>query len=231
MKFGKKALFLTFISLSLSAGCKNAAQTQTDESEWSLKKIADEKNDKIQWTQELEKGRLAKKVTRNDYISGPVTFNPESIIALDAGRSFKEIYPEIDGFASLDIRDIDSEALNLVQSFFTSLIEKKECDEFMESDSIYSLAIFSFDLKQKNLDPAACSYIIGKGYFSDNAFEIPVRLYNKKKFIDTKVYIKEIQFSKQETENERKSENQKSSYKILDIEIFNEGSFNKAREE
>ncbi|MBR0154947.1 MAG: hypothetical protein IJM22_02625 [Treponema sp.] len=229
MEFCKKALFFTFISLSLLAGCKNAAQTQSDESEFSLKKIADAKNGEIQWTQELEKGRLSKKVNRNDYMNPAVTFNPDSMIALDAGKNFREIYPEIEGFASLDIRDIDSDALNLVQSFFSSFIKKKECDEFMESNSIFSLAIFSFDLNQKNIDPSTCSYIIGKGYFSDNAFEIPVRLYNKEKFVDTKIYIKEIQFTKQNDKESDKKDSQIPSYKILDIEIFNEGTFNKSQ--
>ena len=219
MEFCKKALFCLILTASLLLSCKNASDTQNTAQNSTLKKITDNKNSEIQWTQELEKGRLSQKINRNDYIINSIKITPEVLIALDAGKNYTGVYPEIKGFASLDIRDIDTDALYLIDSFFVSFINGRDCDKYMEKDSLYSLALFSFDLEELNIKPSSCRYLVGKAIVADNSLAIPVRLYNNTDFVDTNVYLKEIQFSQGKDKKEDLSK--KSAYEIIDLEIVN----------
>lgn len=216
MRSGNVISFLMILSLFILSGCKDPSkQASLFHYEDNLKHIASEKSEETAWTQEIEKNRLSQKISSIDYVNSSLRLTPRTMIAFESGMNRNAVYPELDGFGSLDISDIDPLAMELVENFCTAYTKDEECEKFMYKDSIFSLVLFMHDSKQFTGNKKELRWLVGKAYVLDNVFEIPVR------FSDGKRQMKVNFFLKDDTVNTEKPE-----YKILDIEIYGVGEIN-----
>lgn len=212
MKFiTNRSIFIIFSFLVLF-GCSNASQNQNfviDND--NLKAAVLSRTQNLQWTQELEKSRLSQKINPEDSISDNLKYTPSVMIAVEGGISTTAVYPVIDGFGSLDISDIDPGAINIIDSFCIAYKKGESCDKFMAENSIYSLSLFLFDASEEDFSVSGMDWIIGKAFVSESSIEIPVRIFNAKKYIDVNFFMRQ----------------DKETYKILDLEISNTGDVKK----
>lgn len=213
MKFITNRNILFLFSFLMFFGCSNASQNQNfviDED--NLKAAVLSRTQNLQWTQELEKSRLSQKINPEDKISDKLRYSPSVMIAVEGGISTNAVYPVIDGFGSLDISDIDPGAINLIDSFCIAYKKGESCDQFMAENSIYSLSLFLFDASEEDFSVYGMDWVIGKAFVSESSIEIPVRIFNAKKYIDVNFFMRQ----------------DKETYKILDLEISNTGDVKKA---
>lgn len=215
--------------LILLSSCSNSAVSDKLLNSESLKSVTDSKRENLQWTLELEKTRLSEKIHTFDYISPTNKLNPDTFMAFEAGNERPAMFPQLNGFGSLDITDIDPSALAVVDKFCSSVIKNEECEQLFEENSVYSLVLFMHDTK--NYDYNSNWWYVGKGYFEGGALEIPVRITNGRENLDLKIYLKEQQNTTSEKDDKKEtSQVQTVSYKILDVEITDVDNINKVEE-
>lgn len=184
------------------SSCKKKAQRALEERTELSKKI-DEAREKAAWAYEIEGERLSKKISSVDAIEKNIPLEPLSMIALEGGRSFSAIFPELEGFASLDTTDIQGGVLDTVNGFCRALIEhtspsrkkdlkKKESegkdgeseedsaqddsskiDGYFSETTLYSLVLFFADSEPAG---AVKSFMVGKPFVDDENIEVPLRL-------------------------------------------------------
>lgn len=217
MKNAEKVSAIVFSIMFLFFSCSTEINNQVMTGEDNLKSIAAQKEKTVQWTQELEKNRLSQKIDSIEYINQFLRLNPPTMTAFEAGMSRTVIYPELDGFASLDISDVDANIISLINSFCKSLANETECDSFMNSESIFSLALFLYDAENYGFDFKNTKWLIGKAFVLENAFEIPVRFVNMNKKLDVHFYVKDIS----DADDVGQNHDSVVEYKILTLKIFN----------
>lgn len=222
MKF-KSFFFLSFIMI-LFTGCSNSAVSDKLLYSDNLKSITDIKRSELQWTLELEKNRLSERITTIEYINQNNRLTPGTLMAFEAGNERQPLYPELKGFGSLDISDIDPSAVSIINKFCFSLINNEDCEVLFDDDSIFSLVLFTHDIR--NYDLSKNWWYIGKSYFEGGAIEVPVRLTNGQSFLDFKVYLKEKQISEVKSDQAENKPVSNSTYNIIDVEILDSGSIN-----
>lgn len=222
MKF-KSFFFLSFIMI-LFTGCSNSAVSDKLLYSDNLKSITDIKRSELQWTLELEKTRLSERITTIEYINQNNRLTPGTLMAFEAGNERQPLYPELKGFGSLDISDIDPSAVSIINKFCFSLINNEDCEVLFDDDSIFSLVLFTHDIR--NYDLSKNWWYIGKSYFEGGAIEVPVRLTNGQSFLDFKVYLKEKQISEVKSDQAENKPVSNSTYNIIDVEILDSGSIN-----
>lgn len=222
MKFN--SFFLLSFILILFISCSNSAVSDKLLHSENLKSITDSKRSELQWTLELEKNRLSERITSIEYINQNNRLTPAVLMAFEAGNERQPLYPELKGFGSLDISDVDPNVVSIINQFCRSLINNEECEVLFDDDSVYSLVLFTHDIS--NYDLRKNWWYIGKSYFEGGAIEVPVRLTNGQSFLDFKVYLKEKQLAESKsTQNTNNSFND-LAYKIIDVEIIDSGNIN-----
>lgn len=97
--------------------------TRALEERTELSKKIDEAREKAAWAYEIEGERLSKKISSVDSIDRNIPLEPLALIALEGGKIFPAIFPELEGFTSLDTSDIQGEVLDTVNGFCRALIE------------------------------------------------------------------------------------------------------------
>lgn len=222
MKF-KSFFFLSFIMI-LFTGCSNSAVSDKLLYSDNLKSITDIKRSELQWTLELEKNRLSERITTIEYINQNNRLTPGTLMAFEAGNERQPLYPELKGFGSLDISDIDPSAVSIINKFCFSLINNEDCEVLFDDDSIFSLVLFTHDIR--NYDLSKNWWYIGKSYFEGGAIEVPVRLTNGQSFLDFKVYLKEKQISEVKSDQAENKTISNSTYNIIDVEVLDSGTIN-----
>lgn len=88
-----------------------------------LSKEAGDLSAGAQWTYEIESGRLDKKIDSFEAISKNVVMAPLTIAALDSVASMASVWPELDGFGSLDVSNIQGELLETIKTFCLDMLE------------------------------------------------------------------------------------------------------------
>lgn len=227
INFVKCFLSFSFIFIMLNS-CNNANQNQIQIDEHNLKQIVDKKNENISWTQELEKSRLSQRIDKLDYINSSLQLTPNTMVAFESSLSRLPVYPSLDNFGSLDISDIDENALYVVNQFCSKINDKESCQNLMNKNSIFALTLFLYDTSEINFNFSNYTWLIGQPFISENNLSIPVRFKNETNTLDIKLYLtEEIKPSDKNDsapkDNEKKLQNttnDKFKYKVLDIEIF-----------
>lgn len=230
----KRFYILSFISVLFFTGCSRSDIADKLLKTKHLKNTADEYREQNQWTLELEKTRLSEKISSMDYISSEIRLNPDAFMAYEAGREKPAVYPEIDGFGSLDISDNDANAMAELYSFMTDLKQGKECETYFDQDSVFSLVLLVNDLSDFDLKNSY--WYSGRAFVGEHAVQVPVRMVSSNRYVDMNVYLKEMQAkdpkagSTTEIKDSSASESKElsatdsndsvvSKYKIVDIEI------------
>lgn len=208
----KVFILISFIFILMTA-CSNSAVSDKLLYSDNLKSITDAKREQLQWTQELEKNRLSERITTIEYINQGNKLIPNTMMAFEAGMGRQAIYPELNGFGSLDISDIDPNALAVVSKFCGSLLNNGECESFFDENSLYSLVLLLHDLEK--YDFSKNWWYAGKGYFEGSVVEIPVRFTNGINNLDLNIYLKEVDAKTDDKQKDVPT----MTYKIIDVEI------------
>ena len=115
MKFN--SFFLLSFILILFISCSNSAVSDKLLYSENLKSITDSKRSELQWTLELEKNRLSERITSIEYINQNNRLTPAVLKAFEAGNERQPLYPELKGFGSLDISDVDPNVVSIINQF------------------------------------------------------------------------------------------------------------------
>lgn len=209
--------FLGIFILTFSS-CNNANSLDITQDINTLKNVVSQRNENIKWTGEVEPNRLTEKIHTSPYISKSLSLTPNVMIAFEGGMPREPVFPQIDNFGSLDISNLDYKIISNINSFFDQLKNNENCDSFMDSNSIFALSLFLYDLQQIDFSLNDLSWIIGKPFLMDDIFEIPIRLKNETNFLLVYLYIKDVE-SIVNTDSADLSKG--SDYKIVNIEIIN----------
>lgn len=133
-----------------------------------------EKN--MQWTTELEGGRLTQKVVGIDGFESSIVAGPDIAFASGNEDAYAPVFPAIPGFSTLNTSMLDESALSLLDTFCTAITTGADADACMEKGHLYSLVLFLYDLDQKD-GPLFSSYVLGEPFKNDEVFQCPVRFY------------------------------------------------------
>jgi len=194
----KRGFFLLFSILFLFSACSKTESDASFNGNGTLKSLLVTKGESAVWTNELESSFLTETLETHDKISKDVNLTPEVLNISDSDS--EKIYPQLKDFGSLDTESLSSESNKIVKDFFDAVsTDLLSAESLMKSGSVFSLVFFADDLekgfsgkKQAEEDSKLfTSYLIGSSYLSGQEVQIPVRLYNGKKFADITVFVDE----------------------------------------
>ncbi len=113
------ALFAICLSLF---SCKKNVEVALEEYT-PLSKKASDLSANAQWAYEMESGRLDKKINSFESIDKSVPLIPVSLVALEGGSPMASVYPELEGFGSLDTSSIRGELFDTIKEFSLGVVE------------------------------------------------------------------------------------------------------------
>jgi hypothetical protein len=111
----------------------------------------------------------------------------ENAVALSGYQAGDVVYPELEGFGSLDVSLLDGKAMNAVAAF---------CGALLKADSAVALQlvaagcaplvyIFLSDIKGRALE----RYIIGRPLVSGTVWQVPVRFFSGRQRLYFRLYV------------------------------------------
>lgn len=209
------SIFAALFSGFLFSCSNNSSDVDVFDETETLKYEATRLETELDWQNEIEGEILTKEIKKKVGIdSSRVTLTHRAVLANEKSGDDEKIYPYLEGFGSLDLSDFtmenDAERRKLVEDFCNALVERKECEEFFDKDSIFALAIFLDDLKaatginyfelmdvdeKENIDSIRriLSYILGKPLSDEAYFSVPVRFKvgtdSKKENLDVEIFL------------------------------------------
>ncbi len=126
------ALFALCLSLF---SCKKNVEVALEEYT-PLSKTASDLSANAQWAYELESDRLDKKINSFEAIDKSIPLIPVSIVVLEGGSPMASVYPELEGFGSLDTSSIRGELFDTIKDFCLSLVEYSKNLEDVEKHGL-----------------------------------------------------------------------------------------------
>ena len=189
-----------FLLTALFFSCSNASSSKIITSDGNnLREAIQNKESSVNWTKPLEENRLSEPIDKNDKLTSSVKINTEIMMVLKS--DFPPVYPYIENFESLDIRDMQPIWNDIIKKLFEVLNTdlNKLPENMIDSKYIFNYVFFVYDLKTQwkenfkedfKSEKAFSSYIIGKPFISDDIVQIPVRLTAEKGTVSLMVYIR-----------------------------------------
>ena len=122
---GAKIILKDIAILILAAALSSChRKVEVEQEEYTpLSKAALDLSSGAQWAYEIEGNRLDKKIDSFEAISKSVVLSSLSMIALDAAYPMPSVYPELNGFGSLDTSSVQGELLETVKEFCLAMLE------------------------------------------------------------------------------------------------------------
>ena len=102
--------------------CRGKVEVELEEYT-PLSKEASDLSEGAQWAYEIESGRLEKKIDSVEAISKSVPLAPLAVVALGGAVASAPVWPELDGFGSLDVSNIQGELLETIKTFCRDMLE------------------------------------------------------------------------------------------------------------
>lgn len=189
---GKIILFVIAVE-ALFFSCARQNGSAKEDSSPLFKKVSSLQQN-ASWAYEIEGERLSKKISSVSSIANQIPLSPDALIALDGGFGMAGVYPELQGFASLDTSDLRGELLSLVNGFSSALLsfdgsDSSKIDSYWTDETLYSLALFLWDsgimqaetggvVGGQNAGVEKISFtecVVGKPFLGEDLIEIPVR--------------------------------------------------------
>lgn len=146
-------IFSFFITSFTFVSCKENEDVVTYDI-FTLREDAKILEETTDWVMEIEGEVLTRRIDRMDGIDTSRTLlNIGSVIANKKNNGEEKVYPYLKGFSSLDLTSFssssDQKPRKLAEDFCKAFCEKKNLDEFFDSDSLFSLVSFIDDLNKK----------------------------------------------------------------------------------
>ncbi len=211
-----------FFVLFLLAACGNNSVSSVGTPK-TLRKQAESLSDSTPWTEELDGGLLSRNIRNMDGIHPSVRLTLDSMILRDRNFLPKNIYPELDGFSSLDVSSIPVKVKYNLDLFCKALLNGDSALPYIKKDCAFQLSLLYADLKDLNaglnlFDRAEndipeikfSSYLAGKPFIENSMVQLPVRFFtSREKFVDLSLYF---------------SPDEKADWKIDEVKITKTGS-------
>ena len=99
--------------------------------------------------------------------------NSVSFVAMK-GES-KDIYPSFIGSFSLDVTEMQQDAFDTIDSFFSSLSHQRGFENFVDTENLYSLIFLLHDLDERQIKISR--YVLGEPFSAKDFYQCPVRLF------------------------------------------------------
>lgn len=217
----KYPCILVFV-LFLLAACGNNSVSSVGTTQ-TLRNQAESLADSTPWTEELEGEILSQNIRNMDGIHPTVRLTLDSMVLRDKNFLPENIYPELDGFSSLDVSSIPVKVKYNLDLFCKALLNGDSALAYIKKDCAFQLSLLYADLKDLNgelnlfdrlensfPEIKFSSYLAGKPFIENSMVQLPVRFFtSREKFVDLSLYF---------------SPDEKSDWKIDEIKITKTGS-------
>ncbi len=178
----KWLLFFIIILIFSCSNSNNVEEYSLDEGT-TLRKIAEDINETIQWENDLSEDDTSKPGEKNDLSYTVISENDNALFFL-LQENVTPVYPSLDGFGSLNTDSIPSILLVRITDFLDDLRTADIDKSFFNNEKQYLKTIIEYNF-QNFTDYT--HYIIGEAFAFDNpanAYEIPIRLYFDNGYVD-----------------------------------------------
>lgn len=166
-------LMLAFVTI---VSCSDPSNIIIQDDTVNLKSIAISYEKKIDWSEELEKDRLEKKIDSVDGIEKSLKVTPLNILFSREEEFVEPLYPELSGLGKINISALTFEQYDILDKFCSAIVEEKNTETYISVNSFYTVVLFNYDIEQNSYKFS--SYIAGEPFFEDEQnIECPVRFY------------------------------------------------------
>lgn len=195
-------LFVCFISL-FSCSKKNKDIVIINEED-TLKKIIQNKENEVFWTETIDAEILSTELSYTDVLENYNNLNINLVNSIS--NSFQDCFPFINGIGSLDHSENTEEIFIFISKICNIILKNPEngLDEYFDTDFLFNKTFFIKDLKDiwKNKFNSSYStkklfdkYYIGEIQEGFDLTEAKIRFYKENNYIDITLFI---------SQNERK---------------------------
>ncbi len=200
--------FYAFFMIFLVSCGKKSSAPDFARSFKNLREEAQTLDQKITWTEELERGRLEAVIKEKKGISDKVALSPLAVSAA-LSQDDIEVYPSLTGFTSLDTSLIDDFLWRFLDDFSHSFMKGDGLERYFLSESKISLTLFYIDFdkalrEEFGIDSREgiifTEFIAGSPYIENDFTKVPLMFYGK----NYKMILN--LFCTQETKNSWKAE-------------------------
>ena len=188
-----RGLLCMLLFLLAFFSCSNPVQDAEEiTANSTLRYSAESLYDATEWAEEIEFDRLTASVSSVEGISARLNLSPLIVLASVPSDSTR-IFPNLEGFGSLDTTLISKRLREMLTSFCECIAANKEADKFMESNCLFSLALFyedferifascfDFSDEQDSSETAYFdSFVLGEPFLDGVYYEVPVKFFGKK---------------------------------------------------
>ena len=200
MKSINISLFVTIILFLFLSCAGNQSGEIVYYNEDTLRSITEQKEKELLWTRELETVRLLKDISKNEGTTSNLRLSCQAMSLVSFQDFYKPLYPLLPGFSSLDTSGMMPELRDFLTSFCDSLTQWKLKEDAFESEYIFSLALFKYDVENQ----------------WENFFNSPFPL------IEEKV---ENPAAEEKTDSENKNDKKEEEEKLFSRYLFGEPFF------
>lgn len=167
------------IVLALSAVSCSQPNTALQEESDTLRTTAEALDRDTFWADELESSVLTARLSGADGIDSSVPVSPKTVAISVQESGCAPVYPEVEGFASLDVSALSEGALRVLNRFCAAVIAEEPPFELMADGRTYVLSLFLYDLSRLPRGRGFGRYVLGKPFVSDELCQCPVRFFYK----------------------------------------------------
>ncbi len=186
-------IFIFSLLFFMIISCSNPNDIIIQEDTSNLKSIAQSYEKKISWSQELEHNRLNQKIPSVNGIDKSIKLTPVNILFSLEEKEVELLYPELKGLGKINLSALNEEQYEVLDKFCSAVVEDKNIEPYISTESFYTIVLFNYDLEQYSLKFS--SYIAGEPFFEDEEnIECPVRFFHKEstdnEYFDVNVFLK-----------------------------------------
>jgi hypothetical protein len=179
----KSCGFFAVVFLCAFCGCRNRAKPIIPESgEATLKSMIAEKESAVEWTVDV---LPPEKPSPGDGLQ----ITPDNLfVARSEIAKLDIIYPELPGFGPIDTSLLGSGERRGLGTFCSAIIahDRERAESLMNPDNRFLLVIFFQDIRNAEFTQR---YVIGRPGMRGDLWQVPVRFFLKKGYIDTQIFF------------------------------------------
>jgi hypothetical protein len=163
-------------------GCDQNNQAESvAEPQATVRQTIEKRNADTEWTLDFSEGNAARAAGRS------IPLSPENIAAASAKMTGNNIYPELPGFGSLNISNLNTEQRSIINRFCNAIIaaNTQNASAVFKASTRFLLVILFEDIKTTKFD----RFLIGAPMIIDSTWQIPVRFFSGGSHLDMQVYL------------------------------------------
>jgi hypothetical protein len=166
----KMRVFFFFAVCGTLCGCVREDETMLPSvADQTLKSLIEQKNKESAWTIEVDP-------PQKPATASAVHLTPNNVFALRGESRAETVYPQLEGFGSLNTSLLDAEKRTLINSFCEAVIahNREKAESLMNPQTAFMLTVFFDAIKNVTFTKR---YIIGQPGMRGSLWQVPVRFY------------------------------------------------------